>query len=227
MVKRHLKRLATKRSWPIKRKGITFITRPKPSGHNAMLSTSLNTLLKEMLYIAKTTKEVKYLLQHKEILVDGIKKTDHRFAAGLFDVISIKDTKENFRVLINKNGKLTLIKIDDKEAGLKPCKVIGKTHLKGDMLQINLNDGKNILTKKDGVKVGDTMILTIPEQKIKEIVKLDKGARIFLTGGGHIGTVGIVENIDGKTIIFKSENDKFETLKKYAFAINRIKVENE
>ena len=227
MVKRHLKRLATKRSWPIKRKGITFITRPKPSGHSAALNISLNTLLKEMLQIVKTTKEVKYLLQHREILVDGIKKTDHRFAAGLFDVISIKDIKENFRVLINKNGKLGLINIDNKEASLKPCKVIGKTHLKGNKLQINLNDGKNLLVKKDDIKVGDTIILTIPDQKIKETVKLDKGAKIFLTGGGHIGTVGIVEDIDGKTIIFKSGNDKVETLKKYAFAINGIKVENE
>ena len=227
MVKRHLKRLATKKSWPVKRKGIMFITRPKPSSHGSVLSTSLNTVLKEIIHVAKTTKEVKYALQHREVLVDGVKRTDHRFAAGLFDVISIKDTKENFRVLLNKNGKLALVKIDDKEAVLKPCKVISKTHLKGNKLQLNLNDGKNILVKKDDVKVGDTMIITIPDQKIKKTVKLDKGARIFLTGGSHIGVAGTVDNIDGNTITFKSGKNKFETLKRHAFAINGIKVENE
>ena len=227
MVKKHLKRLATKKSWPIKRKGITFITKPRPGSHNTTVSTSLNTILKEMMQVVKTTKEVKYILQHKEVMVDGVKRKDHRFTTGLFDVISIKETKENFRVLLNKNGKLTLVNINDKEATIKPCKVVGKTHLKGNKLQINLNDGKNILTKKDDIKIGDTIIITIPDQKVKEIVRLDKESRIFLTGGSHIGFTGTVENIDGKTITFKSGNDKFETLKKYAFAINNIKVENE
>ena len=227
MVKRHLKRLASKKSWPIKRKEMKYITRPKPSGHKAMLSISLNTILKEMLQIAKSTKEVKYALHNKEVLVDGIKRKEHRFAAGLFDVISIKDHKENFRVLLNKNGKLSLIKISDKEASLKPCKVIGKTHLKNKRLQLNLNDGKNIIATKDDVKVGDSLIISLPDQKIKEVIKLSKGSKIFLTGGSHIGFTGVVEKIDGSNITFKSGTEKFDTLKKYAFAINEMKFENE
>jgi len=43
-------------------------------------------------------------------------RKDHRYPVGLFDVISTPETKQNFRVLINKKRKLFLIEIPEQEA---------------------------------------------------------------------------------------------------------------
>ena len=59
----HLKRLASPRTWFVKRKGIKFITRPKPSGIEMDLTLPINTIFKELLQIANNSKEVKYILQ--------------------------------------------------------------------------------------------------------------------------------------------------------------------
>ena len=46
-------------------------------------------------------------------------------------------TNEYFRVMLNKKGKIDLAKITKEEAFLKPCKIIGKTMVRGK-LQLNL-----------------------------------------------------------------------------------------
>ncbi len=113
--------------------------------------------------------------------------------------------------------------IKPEEAKIKPCKIIGKKIIKKQKLQLNLYDGKNILTKEKAGNVGDTIIIEIPSQKIKEVLKLEKNALVYLTGGGHTGEIGIVDEIKGRRITYKRDKDKFETLKKYAFVIGKDK----
>ena len=62
MVKRHLSRLTAPKSWPIKRKSTKWITRPHPGPHTLKNCMSLNIVLKNILKYAKTTKEVKKIL---------------------------------------------------------------------------------------------------------------------------------------------------------------------
>ena len=96
MGKSHLKRLNAPKSWPISRKRNMWITRPSSGPHKLVESMPLNTILKELLKYPKITKEVKNILNKKEILVDKIPRKDIGFPVGIYDVIEIPKTKEYF-----------------------------------------------------------------------------------------------------------------------------------
>ena len=200
MGKYHLKRLDAPKTWNTKKKGVAFITKPVPGSHSLEEGLSLNTLLKEVFGYSNTTREVKKIINTNEIKIDGKVRKEFRFSVGIFDVIEFVNINENFRVILNRKGKLTLIKIKEEETSLKPCKIIGKTAVKGN-LQLNLYDGKNIFVEKDSYKVGDTVLISLPEQKINKHLKLDKNSTIFLMGGKHIGEIGNVEDIVENKII--------------------------
>ena len=59
MIKRHLKRYATPKTWNIKKKGIIFITRPNPGAHPRVLSMPINVVLRTMIQCVNTTKKRK------------------------------------------------------------------------------------------------------------------------------------------------------------------------
>jgi small subunit ribosomal protein S4e len=138
------------------------------------------------------------------------------------DVISIPKVSAYLRILLNKKGKLFLLPISKEEASIKPCKIRGKKLIKGKT-QLNLFDGKNILVDKDNYKVGDTIIIELPSQKIKEHIAFQKGNLIYLIGGKHTGDVGLIEDIKGNRIVYKKDKSTFETLKEYAFVIGKEK----
>lgn len=222
MSKNHIKTIAAPRTWPVKRKSKTFMVKPLPGTHSLKYCLSLNFLLTEILKIAHTKKEVKYILNNKEVLVDAKKRKDMAFPVGLFDSVSISDIKKSFRITLDERGKLKLIHIDDKEAGMKVCKITGKNLIK-NKVQINLYDGKNILAEKNNYKVGDSLVLELPDGKIKDHLKLEKGNTIFLIGGKNPGNIGTIEDITGNKIIYKKGDKVFETLKKYAFVVGKEK----
>lgn len=219
MGKDHLKRLAAPKTWNVKRKGLKFVTKPAPGPHSMDSGIALNTLLKEILHYASTTREVKKILNTNIIKIDGKIRKDFRFPVGIFDTIEFPDINEYFRVVTNKNGKIDLTKISKDEVLLKPCKIIGKTIVNGKQ-QLNLFDGKNVFADNNSYKVGDTVLLSLPEQKISKHLKLEKNSAIFLTGGKHIGNTGNVEGITEGKVIYKDEKGNLvETSKKYAFVV--------
>lgn len=215
----HLKRLAAPKTWDTERKGPKFITKPVSGPHNLVLGMPLITLIKEILNFANTAREIKKILNTSSVKIDGKIRRNFRFPVGLFDTIEFANTNEYFRVILNRKGKIDLIKINKAEVAIKPCKVIGKTTVR-KKLQLNLYDGKNILVDNDPYKVGDTVFISLPEQKINKHLKLDKKATIFLTGGKHIGEIGNVEDIIENKIIYKDQNGNLiETSKNHAFVI--------
>jgi len=218
-MKKHLKRIATPKSWPLERKMAKFVIRPK-SSHKNELCLPLGVILRDILGYAKTTTESKKILNNENVLVDGKRRKDLYFGVGLMDVLQIQKTNENYRVLLDNKGKLAIIKEDN--PNIKPCKVIGKRILKNGRIQLNLHDGRNLLTK-DKVNVGDTIVLQLPEQKLSEYLNLEKGALVYLTGGKHIGETGQVEEIKSNTIAVKIGSEVFETASKLAFVIGKQK----
>lgn len=220
---KHISRLAMPKSWPIKRKGVKWITRPLPGAHSIKSGLSLNLVFRNLLGYAKTTKEVKNILYNQEILVNGIRRKDVRFIVGLMDIIGIPKLKKYFRVLLDKRGKLALAQIKSDEANILPCRIEKKAQLKKKKTQLNLCGGRNILVEKNEYKIGDTVILELPSQKITHLIKLEKGNLIYLTGGKHTGAIGIIEGIKAGIITYKREKSTFETLAKYAFVIGKEK----
>jgi len=230
MVKKHLKRLAIPKSWDIRKKKNKFTTRPMPGAHSFELGIPLNLVIRDLLKYAKNNHEVKKILNNKEILVDGKIRKDYRFITGFMDSISIPKLKKNYRVILNKKGKLFLLATTEQEAKIKICKIIGKKLVKGKT-QLNLFDSRNVLVEKDNNKVGDSVVIELPTQKIKEHLKLEKGASIFVMGGKKIGTLCLVEDIINRKIICKHNNTIFEVPFDYIFVVGKnkplIKLEKE
>ena len=223
MGKDHIKRLNAPKTWQILRKDSKYVIKPVPGPHKLELAMPLGVILKETLNQASTTKEVKKILLSGEIKIDGVTRKDFRFPVGIFDTIDLANSNEHFRVVLNQKGHISLIKINKEEASFKPCKIMGKTMVNGK-LQLNLYDGKSIIVDKNAYKVGDTIMLSLPDHKISKHLKLEKKSSIMLTGGRHIGEIGNVDDVIEKKVIYKDEKSNLvQTSKEYAFVVGENK----
>jgi len=222
-MRNHLKKIAAPRTWMIDRKKNTFITKPRSGPHPINASLPLGVVLRDVLKYARAVSEVKKLLNNKQVLIDGKRRKDHHFPVGLFDILSFPDIKKKYRLLLDKKGRLNLKEIDFKESDIKPCKVVKKTILPKNKLQLNLFDGKNIHTDKK-CNVGDTVVITLPDQKVKEVLELKKGALVFLTKGKHTGDCGPLQEIKNNQAIYQKDKENIETLKKYLFVLGDKKL---
>ena len=218
---KHLKRYFAPKTWKIKRKGIKYVTKPSPGPHKTKMSLPINVILRDILNYADSNREVKFMLEKRNVMVDGIRKKDYRFPIGLFDVLSLNDINEHFRVIFDKRGKIDLIKIGKEEKELKLCKITGKNMVKGKV-QLNLYDGKNIFVKEDGYKIGDSVLLKLGKKiEVTEKISLGKDALVYLTGGAHIGQIGKVQDIIGNRILYKIGSQVVETLKEDVITIGK------
>jgi len=224
MVKRHLKTLAAPKTWPVNRKEKVWTMRPNPGGHKMELSLPINMIVKDILSYAKNSKEVQKILDQKLLLINGKQINDKKASAGLFDVISIGKKGEHFRIVLSKKGKLLVIKIDEKDSKIKPCKIVSKRLAKGK-LHLYTSDGRSFEIVKDEFKLNDTIITELPKQKIIKTMKFEPGALAFITGGKSVGKTGIIKEIKEKTVLFESDKQNLETSKKYIFVIGKDKSE--
>lgn len=221
----HLSRSRAPKNWPIKRKETKWTTRPKPGAHSIDRCITFNLLIKEMLHYASTTREVRYILSKKSVLLNKKPVIDSHTSVGFMDILEIPETKEAYRMIVNKDGKFELIGLKKELENLKPFKVIGKKILKGKKLQLNLIDSKNILVEKDVYKTGDTIVIDLSKNSIQNHLKLEKGSEVFLLGGKHMGAHGKVteiikeKNLNEDRVLIKTQDSQFETLKKYVFVI--------
>tara|TARA_B100000315_G_C14399982_1_gene506000 strand:+ start:141 stop:833 length:693 start_codon:yes stop_codon:yes gene_type:complete len=222
-MKSHLKRHPAPNSWKIKRKGVVFITRPYPGAHAFSLGISINTFLKTLVPKASSTAEVKKILLSNTVMVDGSRVKESKYLIGVWDSISIKESKEHYRLILSSKGELQAIAIDEKDAGVKPCQITGKTLIKGGKVQLHLSDGRNILVDKDSYSTQDLVLLSLPKQEIKTHVGFGKGVSVFFIGGSYVGKTGIVEDIKDEKIICKVDGESVETLKRFAFVLGKEK----
>ena len=222
MTRNHLKRLAAPKTWAIPRKGKVFITRPKAGPHAMDDSLPLSVLLREVTRHANTLKEVKFILNNGTVLIDGKRCKEPKFPVGYFDVLCMKESKEHFRVAFDENGKVTAFSISEKEAELKPCKIIAKTAVSGGKVQLNLYDGKNLISNDEKYKVGDTLVVNF-KNEVLDHLPLKKGMLVYFTSGKHMATLGTIEEVEGKTVVFSRDGQSYRTSKDYAFVVGKDK----
>lgn len=224
----HLKRKYTPASWLVEKKTNKYIVKPSPGPHAMEKSLPLNLVLKS-LGLAKTSRSVRKILQG-EVLIDGKRRRDPRFAVGVMDVISFPALKKHYRLILDEKGRLKTKEIEEKESKIKINKVINKTAVKKGQNQINLDSGNNILTENK-IQTGNSLVLELPGNKIKQVLELKKGAYIFILKGKYAGSHGALLEIKDNKIIFQTDRDKIETLKKYALVIGEkeplIKLKDE
>ncbi len=208
----HLKRLVAPKTWPIKRKGIVFITKQYPRTKTAY-SIPLLLVLRDLLGVAQKSREVQRILQAQKILVNGKVRTEPKFPVALFDVVDIPSIGKTYHVTFNRLGKISLEEVHKPKYRL--ARVESKTKVKGGKTQINLFDGTNILAEKNDYKIGDVIKLSIPDNKAIGKISLDKGAHVFVIGGAHIGESAKVKSLElnkiPKEVVLESEAGEFRT----------------
>ena len=229
--KRHLKRLPAPTNWQLSRKVKKFTTRPMPGAHSMESSLPLLLIVRDVLGYADNAREAKKIIKMGKILVDGVKRKEHRYPAGLMDVISIPDTNENFLVLLDEKGRITLKKTDKND--VKLCKIKNKTVIKGGHIQLNLHDGRNQIVKvsdatkaeEDVYKTGDCVLISIPEQEIVGHVQFGEGKLAYITGGKHAGDFAKIIEIEKRKLypdiitLETKDGEQFKTIKDYVFVV--------
>lgn len=235
---KHLKRLPAPDFWPIHRKEYKWVVKPRPGPHPIDRCLPLQLILRDILFFAKTGKEVKTILSEGQVKVDGKVRMDEKFPVGLMDVIEIKPLKKFYRLLPAPRKTLTLHEIGEEEKGFKLCKVRGKFTVKGGNIQLNLHDGRNILIPvKDPAqaaevvyKTSDVLKISIPNSEILDHIKFEEGVSALVTGGKNLGRYGKIVEIQRKkgpyptVIVIENGNGvQFRTILNYVFAIGKEK----
>lgn len=219
-----LKRLRTPKFWRIPKKLSKWAVSPRPGPHKKFESIPLQVIARDILKLVETGKEAKRIINSGEILVDGKIRKDHAYPAGLMDVLSIPKIKKYYRVVPTAKG-LELVEIPETEAKKKICRIENKTVVKKGKLQLNLHDSRNILVDKGDYRTGDSVLITIPDQKIVEHVKMAKGNLGLVVKGKNSGrTVDIKDVVvtrsrEPNKIVCELEGKKLEVIKDYVFVI--------
>ncbi|MBI4449122.1 hypothetical protein HY641_03795 [Candidatus Woesearchaeota archaeon] len=219
---KHIKRLAAPKTWNTFRKQGVYIATPFPGKHRTEMGMAASVVLRHLIPLARNSTEVLRMLRNKSVLVDGSRITERKHSIGFMDVISIPESNEHYRILIDTNGRLAPIKITEKEASIKALKIINKRAHGKAGYTLGLSDGRNIITPSKDHKIGDTIIIEVPSQKIIAHEPLTKGTTIYLTGGKHVGEHGHIERVDGKDITYKpTKGESTTTLAEYALALGK------
>jgi len=210
----YLKRNKMAKTWPLPRKGTKYLVR---TSHNLKNSVPLLIVLRDMLNVVKTRKEAKKILMLGNIKINHNVVREEKAPLSLFDILDVGG--KTFKIVF-KNKKFSLDEVEGKDTEEKIVRVKGKKILKKGKLQVNLNDGRSYLTNEK-VNVGDSVVIDLKENKIKEILPLKSNSKIMFLIGKHSGEQGLVEKIDEekKTISVKLEDKKIDSRKKSLMVI--------
>ena len=222
MGKNHLKRIAMPKAWELARKTTTYITRPSPGAPSIMQALPLGVVLRDVLGVAKSGREIRYLIQQREVLVDGKRRKVDDLPVGPMDVVVLPQTKQYFRMLITPKGTLGAVEIPEAEQHKKLCRITGKHVAKGKALRLTLSGGRSI-SGDAKYAVGDSVLLELPKQKIAAHFALAEGATVYLIGGSHCGALGTVERIDGGMVHVRAGDLHIQAPRAYAFVVGKDK----
>jgi small subunit ribosomal protein S4e len=176
--------------------------------HATSKGISLLFLLRDALKLVKTRKEAKYMTLNGMVKVNNKVRHDENFPVQVLDVVNLEKAKLNYRLEI-VNRKFNLKEVSGKDADTKIVKISGKKVIGKDKIQMNLDDGQNIITKEK-FSVGDSVLLDTKNDKIEKILPLKEGANVEIVIGKHAGEKGKLEGFEeltrGKNYIVKLED---------------------
>lgn len=221
---RHQKRVTVPVSWPISRKTNAWVAKTSPGPHSSEQSIPIVTVVRDMLKLVDNAREAKRILYEGKVLVDGKVQKDYKLPVGMFDVISVPLLNQHYRMMKDVRGMFYLSPTDSADAK-KLARIENKTTMKDKKQQLNLSDGSNKLAEGD-YKVGDSIILSIPEKKVEDRIEYKIGNLAMVIGGKHTGQTGKIKEIitvkssqPNRVII--AGDQEFETIEEYVFMIGR------
>lgn len=219
-----LKRGAAPRAWTIPRKGTKWVKRPGPGPHAQEESMPLQIVLRDILHIARSAREARILARSGHVRVDGLVVKDLDRGVGLMDTLSLSVPLDaHYRMVKNHRGKLILVKIPSPEAGVKIGQVRFKHTVPSGRVEVTLHDGRNLLVAASTpYRVGDSVKIEVPAQKVVDHYKLAAGALAFVVGGSHVGQLARVDRVEVRNssqpnlVHFR---EGFSTTKEYVFVV--------
>ena len=226
--KKHVKRMAAPKAIPIHdKKETVWLVGTSPGPHANKHSIPLTVLLRDILKVAKTSREAKRILANRMVEVDRRVRTSEKFPVGLMDVVSIPKSGKHYRILVDHKGKLLPVEIGEKDSSKKLVKVIKKHTIKGGKLNITFHDGKNLLADNH-MKVGDTALVSLPNTKIEQHIKRDTGIQCLIMEGKHAGNLvklkEIIQRKGGKpseALVEDKAGKEFVTVANYLFVVGQ------
>eukprot|EP00479_Gromia_sphaerica_P010202 TRINITY_DN4608_c0_g2_i1.p1 TRINITY_DN4608_c0_g2~~TRINITY_DN4608_c0_g2_i1.p1 ORF type:complete len:327 (+),score=90.81 TRINITY_DN4608_c0_g2_i1:114-983(+) len=214
--KKHLKRLRAPKHWMLDKLGGTWAPRPSTGPHKLRECLPLVILLRNRLKYALTRRECLMICMNRNIQVDGKVRTDLNYPAGFMDVITIKKTNEQFRLLYDTKGRFVLHEVKEDEASFKLCRIkkqsrgkpstMGRNPLVGHNVNFKgrqasvpyvvTHDGRTIRYPNPKVNVHDTVKVNLATGKIEDYVKFKIGNIAMVTSGHNTGRIGIITHRD-------------------------------
>jgi len=185
---KHQKRITVPVSWPIAKKTHAWVAKASPGPHSAGNSMPLVMVIRDMLKLVDNAREAKRALYEGKVLVDGKIQKDYKLPIGIFDVISVPSSGQQYRMLKDEKGMFYLSSLDEGKVR-KLARIENKTFLKGKKQQLNLSDGSNKLAEGE-FKVGDSLVLSLPDKNIEDRIGFEIGNLAMVVGGKHSGQTG-------------------------------------
>lgn len=201
----HLKRQRAPKNWPIQRKGTAYIMK---SG-DSQKSIPMLIVIRDILKLVQNRNELKKAIHNRLIELNKKPVRDEKNSVYLFDVITIKPSKKNYRLSLSEKGKFVVE--ETKESETKVCKVIDKKMLNKGKVQLNLLDGKNYLSDLK-CSVNDSVLIDLKQNKPTKCLELKQDAKAFAYSGKHAGKKGVIKNIDEKHKIVQIESENKEKI---------------
>jgi small subunit ribosomal protein S4e len=153
-----------------------------------------------------TLREAKSVIYDGKINVDGTTRKSLHHSIGLMDVITLEGTTDIYRLVPENGHLLKPLKIDNSEKSKKLVKVTSKVMIKGEKIQLGFHDGRSIISDAE-VNVNDSCLIQIPEQKILEVIKLEKNSQVIIIKGVNAGRIGHIDKIKDGTFSLPKKVD--------------------
>lgn len=190
-----LKRQMAPTFWNIKRKQGRFALKAKPGPHSKNKSYPLGIALRDILKLAHTMSEAAKITNTGKVKVDGVTRRSINFAIGVMDVVELAPTGQAYRFVPRESRLLVPVSItDENDKHVKVVKVTSKGMTKGGRLQYGFHDGKTLISDQN-MDVGDTCVIQLPDVKITQHIKLEKGCMVLVMSGENAGNLGKIEDI--------------------------------
>ncbi|MGE5555366.1 MAG: 30S ribosomal protein S4e [Methanocella sp.] len=229
-----LKRKPAPAFWPIHRKDLPWVVKPSSGAHSLDTCIPMSLVLRDMLGVAQTRKEGKFILTQGKVIVNGVVYRKDDIPVGLMDVIAFPESDKYYRVMPSKHG-LVLAPISKEESNTSLLRVENKyTVSKG--VQVALHNGSVMLIKvadpKNPVEVPyntfDVLKVTYPEKQVIQTLSVKEGNLAVITGGKNIGKQGRIVEIEkteakkrrqALVVIEDAKGERYQTILDYVFSI--------
>ncbi len=196
----HLKRNQATTKLPIKRKGTAYVVRAKSYTND---SVPVLIALRDMLKLAKTSREVKAMIHSGQLKLNGRKIKSQNESIRLFNIL---EAGKHYQLSLLPTKKFTFDEV--KDSSFRLVKVTGKKLLSGNKIQLNLHDGSNIISKEK-VNINDTLHLD-SSGKVSSHIPFEKAKSVFILSGKYAGLSGSLQSLSNGSAKIKLKNKEGE-----------------